>query len=120
MPDRAGFTLVEALVALVLVGFLAVAMATAQAWAERATAGAEAQEEAAAAAELVLDSIAGAVVPASGRAEFPGLLLEWTAVGGNDGTRVRLRVRARGRTSPLDELYGMIWAPPPPPLGAVP
>ncbi len=116
---RGGFTLVEALLAVVLVAFIAVALASGEAWAGRQLAAAEAQEAAAAAAELVLDSLAQAPNPTSGATVVGGLALQWTVQPAGGGARVRLRVRDPAGRQP-DEEYGALLAPPPPSLGSSP
>ncbi len=113
-PHADGFTLVEALFALVLLGFAALGAASAEAWNARATAVAEAREDAAAAAELVLDSLAHVPgPPASGATRVQGIDLDWTVVGrSGGGAEVRLCARGRG-PAPVADSCGVIWAPPP-------
>ena len=117
--ERAGFTLLEALVALVLVGFIAVALSSGEAWVGRQLTVAEAREGAATAAELVLDSLAQTPNPASGAVDVSGFTVQWTVEGAGGGARVRLRVSDPGRPW-LHEEYGAVLAPPPPLLGASP
>ncbi len=117
---RRGSTLLEALVALMLVAFVAVALASAEAWANRATATAEAQEDAATAAELVLDSLAQVAEPASGSAELDGVSLAWTVEPGRGQALLRLRARTPARSVVIDEEFTTVWAPPPSPLEAGP
>ncbi len=115
---RAGFTLVETLIALLLLGCAALAAASAEAWAARMTALAEAREGGAAAAELVLDSLAAVPSPGPGSRREGGLRLDWVVVPGPGGAEVRLRVTT---VHPAGEAwFGAIAAPPPEPLEAGP
>ncbi len=114
----AGLTLVEALIALVLLGFAAVATASAEAWSARATALAEAREAAAAAAELVLDSLATVAAPVAGFRQEGSLLLEWVVVPVASGSELRLHVRSQRPGA--DAWFGAIASPAPEPLQAPP
>jgi len=115
---RAGFTLVETLIALVLLGFAALAAASAQAWAARMVATAEAREAGVVAAELVLDSLAALPRPGAGFRIEGTVRLDWTVVPGRAGREVRLRVR--GGDAAGDAWFGAVVAPPPEELGAAP
>ena len=118
---RAGFTLVEALIAVVLLGVGAAAAASGQAWAARTLERAEQREEAAATAELVLDSLAQLAAVTGGRLDGPhGLHVDWTAEAGRRGTTVRLRVRSTRSGMTVEEAFDVFLAPPPMILGATP
>ncbi len=114
---RGGFTLVEALMAVTLVGVAALAAASAEAWAARTLAAAEAREDAAAAAELVADSLALEAAPADGQATVDGQLVRWQIGSDPRAPRVRtvrIGVRSPGRSAAAgEELFGAIWALPP-------
>ncbi len=115
---RRGLTLIELLIALVLLGCAALAAASAEAWAARMTALAEAREAATTAAELVLDSLAALPHPGPGARSERGLRLEWVVVPAVGGTEVRLRVST---VTPAGEAwYGVLATPPPPALEARP
>ena len=116
-----GFTLVEALIAVVLLGFAALGAASAEAWNARVTALAEAREDAAAAAELVLDSLVHVPAPpASGGTRVNGVDLDWMVVArGGSAAEIRLRARGRGPAVVADS-FGAVWAPPPPTLAGAP
>ncbi len=113
-----GFSLVETLIALVLLGFSALAAASAEGWAARMTALAEAREEGASAAELVLDSLAALSSPAAGARAQGDLRLDWTVVPRGAGLELRLRVRTA--RAPGAAWYGALAATPPDTLGAAP
>lgn len=117
---RGGFTLVEALMAVLLVGVAALAAASAEAWAARTLAAAEAREDAAAAAELAADSLALEAAPTDGRTTVDGQLVQWQIASDprNPLARtVRIGVRPAGRTTVAgEELFGAILALPPPSL----
>lgn len=93
---RGAFALVEAVVALTLLGIAAAASGAASSWASRRILDARATEEAAAAAELVLDSLVATPSPASGSTRLDGCDLAWTVAGDGGARRIELRVRVRG------------------------
>jgi prepilin-type N-terminal cleavage/methylation domain-containing protein len=113
---RRGFTLVESLVALLLLGLAALASASTECWTARALARAEAREDAATAAEALLDSLVAAGSGAGGVVEREGLQLEWSAESRNGMTYLRVRATSPGRPVRVDERFGTVWAPPPPSL----
>lgn len=116
MTARRGFTLVEAVLAVLLLGLAVLTAASADAWTARLLAGAEEREDAAAAATAVLDSIVAAGVPAAGAVNRDGLRLVWTVQRADDVATIRLRATAPGRSQPLDEVFTAVWAPAPPSL----
>lgn len=106
----------EAVIALVLLAFGAVAAAAAEAWAARACALAELREDGAAAAELVLDSLAQAPTPSSGSTTVDGLDVAWELVPRGTLAEVRLRVTGRGGPTPagaVREVFTALVGPPP-------
>jgi hypothetical protein len=91
-PAAGGFSLVEALVAFVLLGLGAVAEGSAGVWSARMLARAEAEEGAATEAEAVLDSLARLPSVTAGRAAAGRLGLEWWVERVGSASEVRLRV----------------------------
>lgn len=123
--ERAGFTLVEALVAIVILGFAALATASAEGWAARTTAGAEAREDAAALAELIADSLAQLPSPTSGAAMMDGMEVRWDVQRATASGPLTLRLRVRPLGRPLaggrgEEEFGAVLGPPPPSLQDAP
>ncbi len=110
----------EALIAVVLLGVGAAAAATGQAWAARALARAEAREDAAAAAELVLDSLVQEPRPGAGAAAERGIALQWQVTGTAAAGEALLQANASGRGVQLTESWGVVLAAPPPLLGSAP
>lgn len=100
--------------AVVLLGFGAAAAAAAQAWAAQTIARAEAREDAAAAAELILDSLAQDPTPGSGRVIERGIALEWRVTGTAASGEAVVYASAAGRGVQLDETWGVALAAPPP------
>ncbi len=110
----------EALIAVMLLGVGAAAAATGQAWAARALARAEAREDAAAAAELVLDSLVQEPRPGAGAAAERGIALQWQVTGTAAAGEALLQANASGRGVQLTESWGVVLAAPPPLLGSAP
>jgi prepilin-type N-terminal cleavage/methylation domain-containing protein len=118
---RAGFTLVEALVALVLLAFGALAAASAQGWAARTLEAADRREAATTLAERVLDSLALCPVVSDGSLQDGhGLTVAWIAEPAGRATRVRLQVRGGPGAAGDPESFGALLGPPPPLLEADP
>ena len=106
----------ESLVALLLLGLAALASASAECWTARALALAEAREDAATAAEALLDSLVAAGGGAGGVVERDHLRLEWSAESRGGLTHLRVRVTSPERPARVEESFGTVWAPPPPSL----
>ena len=118
---RSGFTLAEAMVALLILGLTALAAASAEAWAARTTAAAEAREDAATAAQLIADSLALVAAPAAGSTVVDGLEVRWDVDRADSAATVSLRLHVRPLSRPLargrgEEDFGAVLAPPPPSL----
>lgn len=87
-----GFSLVEVIVALMLLSAGLFGLTGAAAWSARTTRQADALETAVANAEDVLDSLAFATRPTSGKRIIANDTLEWIASTQGDGTRIDLHV----------------------------
>ena len=97
MPIRAGLTLIELVVALVLVAFGLVAVASAALLAQRTTAGTAATEQVAREAATILDSLVAHPYPASGEREAAGVRIRWIVESDSIGERLRLDARHQAR-----------------------
>ncbi len=94
---RGGFTLVEVVFALVLLGMGALAAAAAGGWGARHLRAAETETRAATFAAALLDSLVAERDPAPGERSAGGIAVRWSVARGENGV---LRVR-------LDASYGV-------------
>ena len=110
----AGFSLVEVLAALVLLGVAGLAFSAGSTWAARLLASAERTERAQELAMLVLDSVAQSPAPAGGEATLAGVRVRWTAADVAGGAaRVELRFVAPAALAALPPLVQVVGAAPP-------
>lgn len=91
-PTRAGFGLVELIVALLILSIGLVALTGAAAVAQRSLTGARAFEEAAETAELVLDSLMREAAPVSGERRAGRTAVHWTVLDDSIAVRIDLTV----------------------------
>lgn len=110
---RTGATVVELLVALVVLAVGLGAVGSAVAWAQHAASTARSDERALAVAAALLDSLALDTAAAPGALALPGARFAWTV----DGAEVRLRYALpSGRDSVRRELRLRVFAAPAPVL----
>ena len=99
-----GFTLLEVVLALVILEVAVVGAVGTLTLASRNLGSAERLERAVAAAEGILDSLAGVADPQSGSGSYPGFGLSWSI----DGER-RIALRASGADPSLQfEIYSAL------------
>ena len=91
---RAGFSLVETVVAAVLLSVAVLSVAAGGAAALRAIAGAERQHGALTAGAAVLDSLAQRPAAGAGRIHRPPFAIDWSATDTAALTHIRVTVRA--------------------------
>lgn len=111
---RAGFSLVEVLAALVLLGVAGLVFSAGSTWSARLLASAERTERAQELAMLVLDSLAQSPAPGSGEATLAGVRVRWTAAREAGGAaRVELRFVAPAAVAVLPPLVQVVGPTPP-------
>lgn len=116
MKVRGGFSLVETVVAAVLLSIAVVSIAAGGAAALRAIAAAEREHGALIAATSVIDSLARHPAAGSGTVIRPPFALDWIAV--DSAAVTHIRVTARTAAPPHDSILSLdVLSAPPPRLG---
>lgn len=111
---RSGFTLVEVIVAIVVLGVGVLGVAATASLAARVLRQAEADEGAATAAAALLDSLLSRGVPAAGERVDGPYRLRWTTTASDTAAaEVRLTVEYRAAGTPRRLLLHALAVPPP-------